>query len=280
MSGLAFADVPIHRLGDLTAGQVRRDGDLDGPFGQRIEFPEHSVQERTQVLTSRLAPCTGGAQCEHAPAPGKQARWFQRRSQWCRRDRRFRSQQGHSLLRDLLCDHRGQRQGAGEYRRRGDPSRPCRRLPTGGRWRLSGGQQTRIQAGEEDRFLDEPLELSDVHDRAQRVFPQLLKMATSAQFIDIKQISPSGRGLGEIQKEWRMRAEQRIRGGGTGRIRPVGNEAGVMGSTPNPFEIKGILDTRLSRELPWEDVLCVEKWWKACRLPAIHAPLPPTYVIR
>ena len=59
-----------------------------------------------------------------------------------------------------------------------------------------------------------------------------------------------------------MRAEQRIRGGGTGRIRPVGNEAGVMGSTPNPFEIKGILDTRLSRELPWKDVLCVEKWWR------------------
>ena len=106
--------------------------------------------------------------------------------------------------------------------------RPCRRLPTGGRRRLSGGRRTRIQAGGGNRFLDEPFELSGVHDRAPGVFPQLPKIAISIQFIDMKQNNPSGRGLDEVQNERRIRAEQRTRGRKKRRIRPVGNGAAMM----------------------------------------------------
>ena len=53
----------------------------------------------------------------------------------------------------------------------------------------------------ENRYLNEPFELSIAHDRAQSVFPQLPKMATSSQLIDMKQINPSRRGLDEVQTE-------------------------------------------------------------------------------
>ena len=74
----------------------------------------------------------------------------------------------------------------------------------------------------EKRPSDEPFELPGAQDRAQGVFPQPPKTAFSARPVDPEWINPIGRGSDEVQKERRIRAEQRMRGRKTGRIRPVG----------------------------------------------------------
>ena len=95
-----------------------------------------------------------------------------------------------------------------------------------------------------NRPSDEPFELPGAQDRAQGVFPQPPKTAFSARPVDTEWINPIGRGSDEVRQERRIRAEQRMRGRKTERIRPVGNEAGRMWGTPKPFENKGnyILD--------------------------------------
>ena len=69
-------------------------------------------------------------------------------------------------------------------------------------------------------------------------FPHPPKMAFSARPVDPEWINPIGRGSDEGRQERRIRAEQRRKGHRTGRIRPVGNEAGMMWGTPKPFENK------------------------------------------
>ena len=80
----------------------------------------------------------------------------------------------------------------------------------GGDYRRVGEPGFRPEEG--NRILDEPFELSGVQRRAQGELPQLPKIATSSQLIDIKRINQSGRGLDEVQKERRIRAEWRMRG--------------------------------------------------------------------
>ena len=86
----------------------------------------------------------------------------------------------------------------------------------------------------------EPFELPGAQDRAQGVLPQPPKTAFSARPVDPKWINPIGRLSDEVRQERRIRAEQRMRGRKTGRIRPVGNEAGMMWETPKPFENKRV----------------------------------------
>ncbi len=83
-----------------------------------------------------------------------------------------------------------------------------------------------------NRPSDEPFELPGAQDRAQGVLPQPPKTALSDQPVDTEWINPIGRLSDEVRQERRIRAEQRMRGRKTGRIRPVGNEAGMMWRTP------------------------------------------------
>ena len=105
--------------------------------------------------------------------------------------------------------------------------------------RLSGGtgKPDSDQRGG-NRPSDEPFELPGAQDRAQGVFPQPPKTAFSARPVDPEWINPIGRGSDEGRQERRIRAEQRMKGRKTGRIRPVGNDAGRMWGTPKPFENK------------------------------------------
>ena len=117
----------------------------------------------------------------------------------------------------------------------GRRAQPCRRLPTGGLSKLSdeGFELSGAPTGPFDEFPQLHTSWTMIRTlgcsrpSTGRV-PKPPKTPVLAQPIDIKWIKPSGRGLDEVQKERRIRAEQRMGGRGTGRIRAVGKEAARM----------------------------------------------------